>query len=189
MNLAVFVLETNVVDTDRFIAAFAEIPYDLHHGIVLSSPGPPWTPLTLVTSLFVHGSILHIAFNMLFLALFGPEVEYLCGHARFLALYLVAGVAGGLAQFASDVESHVPTIGASGAIAGVLGAYVVAAPLARRLPAIVVIGVWAATQFASGFDTLGPQSGGTAYFAHIGGFSVGVLLAVFFKLHAIRIST
>jgi membrane associated rhomboid family serine protease len=193
INLAAFVLETNAADAGRLIAGFAEVPYDIRHGVVLAPPSPPWPPLTLVTSLFVHGGILHIAFNLLFLLFFGPEVEFLWGHARFLALYLAAGLAGGLAQFARDPQSHVPTIGASGAIAGVLGAYIVCAPLTHRLPAIAVIGVWAATQFASGFDTLGPQvlaDGGTAYFAHIGGFCAGVLVAVLYKLHAIiRIAT
>ena len=110
--------------------------------------------LTIFTSMFLHGGFLHIIFNMLFLFVFGPEIEYLCGHVRFLVFYLVAGFAGGVAQIAIDPSSHVPGIGASGAIAGVLGAYLVNFPTASintivpigcfplflRLPAILVIG-------------------------------------------------
>ena len=133
-------------------------------------------------------------FNMLFLFVFGPQVEALCGHLRFLAYYLLCGLAGDAAQIAIGPGSHVPTLGASGAIAGVLGGYLVSFPFASvrtivpigcfplflRLPALLVIGVWALTQFLNGFGTLGGRAaesqGGTAYFAHIGGFCAGVLL-------------
>jgi membrane associated rhomboid family serine protease len=131
---------------------------------------------------------------MLFLFVFGPAIEYVCGHVRFLAYYLVCGIAGGIAQIVIGPGSHVPALGASGAIAGVLGGYLVSFPLASirtivpilffplflRLPAILVIGVWAATQFLNGFATISDRAaestGGTAYFAHIGGFCAGVLL-------------
>jgi membrane associated rhomboid family serine protease len=153
---------------------------------------PTWE--TAFTSMFMHGGLLHIGFNMLFLFVFGPQVEGLCGHLRLLAYYLLCGIAGGIAMLAVGPDSHVPTIGASGAIAGVLGGYLVNFPLARirtivpigcfplflRLPALLVIGVWALAQFVTGFDALSARAaesqGGTAYFAHIGGFCAGVLL-------------
>jgi membrane associated rhomboid family serine protease len=131
---------------------------------------------------------------MLFLFVFGPAVEYVCGHVRYLAFYLLCGIAGGIAQIAISPGSHVPALGASGAIAGVLGGYLVNFPFASvrtiipifffplfvRLPAILVIGIWAATQFLNGFgsisDRAAESTGGIAYFAHIGGFCAGVLL-------------
>ena len=202
LNVWVFVQELNAPDTDRFINAFAAIPYDIVQGVVLAPPSPPFPPLTVLTSMFLHGSILHIAFNMLFLFVFGPAVEYLAGHVRYLAFYLLCGIAGGIAQIAIAPGSHVPALGASGAIAGVLGAYLVTYPFARirtivpigcfplflRLPAILVIGLWAATQFVTGFGTISDRAaesqGGTAYFAHIGGFCAGVLLIGLFKIRS-----
>jgi membrane associated rhomboid family serine protease len=202
VNVYVFFQEASAPETDRFINAFAAIPYDVTHGVVLPPPSPPFPPLTIVTSMFLHGSILHIAFNMLFLFVFGPAVEYLTGHVRFLVFYLLCGIAGGVAQIAIGPGSHVPAIGASGAIAGVLGAYLVNYPFASirtivpigcfplflRLPALLVIGLWAAVQFFTGFGSLSDRAaesqGGTAYFAHIGGFSAGVLMIGLFKLRS-----
>jgi membrane associated rhomboid family serine protease len=130
--------------------------------------------------------VLHIFFNMLFLLVFGPQVEYAMGPVRFVVFYLACGVLGGIAQISIVPGSHVPGIGASGAIAGILGAYILHFPTHDvraivRIPAFVVIGVWAAVQFVHGFGTLSSralseQGGGTAYFAHIGGFLAGVLL-------------
>ena len=194
LNVWVFFGEIGAPDTDGFISAFALIPYDVTHGIVLAPPSPPFPPLTIVTSMFLHGGMLHIAFNMLFLFVFGPAVEHRCGHVRFLAYYLLCGIAGGIAQILIGPGSHVPALGASGAIAGVLGGYLVSFPFARintivpilffpvflRLPALLVIGVWAASQFITGFGTISDRAaesqGGTAYFAHIGGFCAGVIL-------------
>jgi membrane associated rhomboid family serine protease len=198
-NIWVFIQELESPDVDRFVNLFAAIPYDITNNIVLPPPSPPIAALTIVTSMFLHGGFLHIIFNMLFLFVFGPEIEYLCGHLRFLVFYFVAGIAGGIAQIAIDPSSHIPGIGASGAIAGVLGAYLVNFPTASintivpigcfplflRLPAILVIGVWAVVQFMNGFSSLSThiadQQGGTAYFAHIGGFSAGVILIALFK--------
>jgi membrane associated rhomboid family serine protease len=164
-----------------FVGAFALVPFDVTHGIRLGD-GPP-AALTLLTSQFLHASVPHIAFNMLFLAVFGPEIEYLTGSLRFVAFYLCCGILGGLAQISIDPSSHVPEIGASGAIAGALGAFVLRYPLVPvvfGLPAFVVIGLWAGVQFVHGFGPLAPsvlseRGGGTAYFAHIGGFLAGVL--------------
>ncbi|BDE06465.1 rhomboid family intramembrane serine protease [Vulcanimicrobium alpinum] len=201
INVYVFVQElASGPGIDRFIGAFAAIPYDITHDVALAPPSPPVPALTIVTSMFLHGSIPHIAFNMLFLLVFGPAVEYLCGHLRFAVFYLLSGIAGGIAQIAIGPNSHIPALGASGAIAGVLGAYLVNFPLARvrtivpigcfplflRLPAIVVIGIWALTQFLNGFgsvsDRAAASQGGTAYFAHIGGFCAGVIMIGFFKI-------
>ena len=190
INVYVFVQEIRAADIDHFIDLFATIPYDITHGIVLPAPSPPVPALTILTAMFLHASILHIAFNMLFLFVFGPVIEYVCGHVRFAMLYLLCGIAGGIAQVAIGPGSHVPELGASGAIAGILGAYIVTYPTARintivpigcfplflRLPAVLVIGLWAAIQFVSGFGSLSArlasEGGGTAYFAHIGGFSL-----------------
>ena len=198
-NAAVFAQELFAADPDAFVNAFALIPYDLTHGVALPAPSPPLPALTLLTAMFVHGGWLHIAFNMLFLAVFGPAVEAACGGTRFLVFYLLCGIAGNVAQAAVDPGSHVPAIGASGAIAGVLGAYLVRFPfrsirtivpigwfpLFLRLPAALVIGVWAAFQFLNGFGAVGARAaesqGGTAYFAHIGGFCTGVLMIGLFE--------
>lgn len=200
LNVWVFVQELQAPSPDRFIDAFAEIPFDITHDIALGPPSPSIPALTLVTSMFIHGGFAHIFFNMLFLFVFGPDVEYLCGHLRFIVFYLLTGLIGGATQILIGPGSHVPAIGASGAIAGVLGAYIVTFPRARintivpigcfplflRLPAIVVIGLWAATQFLTGFGTLSnriaEEQGGIAYFVHIGGFSAGVLLIALFRL-------
>jgi membrane associated rhomboid family serine protease len=194
VNLYVWFLELGAPDPDAFILAYATIPYDLTHWIVFPPPSPQFPPLTIVTSMFLHGGWLHIGFNMLFLFVFGPAVEYVCGHLRFFAFYLLCGFAGGIAQVVVAPDSHVPALGASGAIAGVLGGYLVNFPFASvrtivpiffiplfvRLPAILVIGVWALTQFLNGFGTISSRAaestGGIAYFAHIGGFLAGVLL-------------
>lgn len=192
VNVYAFVQEMRAANVDAFVNAFATIPYDITNGVVLAPPSPPVPLFTLVTAMFLHASILHIAFNMLFLFVFGPVIEYACGHVRFAALYFACGIAGGIAQIASGPGSHVPELGASGAIAGILGAYVVTYPTARistivpigcfplflRLPALVVIGIWALTQFMNGYGSLSAHldaAGGTAYFAHIGGFAFGAI--------------
>ena len=198
VNVYVFVQEITG-PSDALINSFAVVPYDIAHGVQpLTTPFPD--VLTLITSQFVHGSILHIVFNMLFLFVFGPDIEYLCGHMRFTTLYLICGIIGGLTQVFIDPASHVPSIGASGAIAGILGAYIVNFPTASvrtivpigcipiflRLPAVLVIGLWAATQFMHGFgavsDRVGAEQGGVAYFAHIGGFLAGLFLVAIFKI-------
>lgn len=199
-NVVVFIQELYAPNTDAFIGAYALIPYDVTHNVVLPPPSPSVPALTLLSAMFLHASVLHILFNMLFLGVFGPAMEYVCGHFRYLLYYLACGLIGNLAQIAIDPGSHVPAIGASGAIAGILGGYIVTyptstvgtlvpigcLPLFLRLPAIVVIGLWAAVQFAHGWGaittrTLGEQGGGTAYFAHIGGFASGVILLPLFR--------
>ncbi len=199
VNIYVFMRELQAPRVDAVIASFATIPYDITHGIQLVAPAPHPQVLTLITSMFLHGSYLHIIFNMLFLLVFGPAIEQRLGSLRFLTFYLLCGIAAGLTQIGVAPGSHVPEIGASGAIAGVLGAYLVSYPthsiqtivpigcfpLFLRLPAILVIGIWAAVQFMHGFGALDPrigsEQGGVAYFAHIGGFLSGIFLIHTFR--------
>lgn len=145
---------------------------------------------TLVTSMFMHGDWLHLFGNMLFLWVFGDNIEDACGHLRFLLFYLAAGIAAAAIYIISDPTSTIPVVGASGAVSGVLGAYLVLHPRARitimiffgifvTLRAVVVLGLWIAFQM---FNALLPQAGadggGIAWWAHIGGFFVGALLIV-----------
>lgn len=194
INLYVFYLELSAPHIEVFVDAFAVVPYNLTHGIVLAPPSPHPGFLTLITSQFLHGSIFHIFFNLLFLIVFGPALEASFGTLRFLAFYLICGIVGSAAQILIGPGSHIPEIGASGAIAGVLGGYILryptntietivpigCLPLFLRLPAILVIGLWAAVQFIHGFGAIAPgagtERGGIAYFAHIGGFLSGIFL-------------
>jgi len=145
----------------------------------------------LFTSMFLHGGWLHIIGNMWFLWLFGPNVEDRLGHVPYLGFYLVCGLGAGIAQTVFSLGSTIPGLGASGAIAGVLGAYVIFFPSSRiltlvtlffwwffaRLPAVLFIGLWFAVQFLSGLRSLGnSQMGGIAWWAHVGGFLLGMLL-------------
>ncbi len=152
-------------------------------------PGPFPIILTLLTSMFLHGDIFHLIGNMWFLLVFGRNVECALDHARFLAFYTLCGVVGGLAHVATDLHSMIPCIGASGAISGVLGAYVAIHPLNKikcwfgiwigviELPALVVIGFWFLMQYVSAFLMLEhPEySDGIAYWDHLGGFLSGVV--------------
>jgi membrane associated rhomboid family serine protease len=155
---------------------------------------PTW--VTVVTSMFLHGSLVHIGGNMLYLWIFGANVEDTLGHGRFLLFYLAAGVAGAVGQAVVSPASAVPMIGASGAISGVLGAYLLLFPYASILvvwifgffirsfhvPAIIVLGFWIVVQLLAGYITFSAratgreESGGVAWFAHIGGFLAGMLL-------------
>ena len=160
-------------------------PHDIYYGL---SPHPLW--LTVFTSMFMHGSLLHIGGNMLYLWIFGNNIEDALGKARFLIFYLTCGVAASAAQIAIDPNSLIPNVGASGAIAGVLGAYFILYPEARVLSIVPlfiyflaeiraywVLLVWIGLQLFQGIMGLGMQrGGGVAYFAHIGGFFAGVLL-------------
>jgi membrane associated rhomboid family serine protease len=153
---------------------------------------PPW--LTVLTSMFLHGGWLHIIGNMLYLWIFGNNIEDILGHVGFVLFYVACGAAAALAQSALDVDSTVPMIGASGAIAGVLGAYAVLFPRAHvlvllplgffsqviRLPALLVLGFWFVLQFIEGGLTASSGEGGVAYWAHIGGFVAGLVLIFLF---------
>jgi membrane associated rhomboid family serine protease len=160
---------------------------------------PPLTnvplPLTLVTSTFIHGGWLHLLGNMLYLFIFGDNVEDRLGHGRYLVFYVASGTAAGLVHGILFAQSNVPCVGASGAIAGVLAAYMFFYPKAKvstlfiifvffrivRLPAVVVLGLWIVLQIVSGMTELSSQAGGVAWFAHIGGFAAGAILALLLK--------
>jgi membrane associated rhomboid family serine protease len=158
----------------------------------------PW--MTIFTSMFMHGGFLHLLGNMLYLWIFGNNVEDSMGHARFFVFYVVCGVAAAMAQAFQDPSSDVPMIGASGAIGGVLGAYILLHPSARvlvviplgfilhpmRIPAWIVLGLWFVVQlFAGGMAPT--ESGGVAYWAHIGGFLAGMVLVFVFKRRGVPI--
>ena len=147
----------------------------------ISSPISAW--LTLFTSIFIHGDWLHFAGNMLFLWVFGNYVEVRFGHLRYLLFFLAAGVAGAWLQIATDTTSQVPIIGASGAIAGVLGLYLFFLPSNRLGSAIFFIGFWFFLQFAGAVGSLGPsvQGESVAYWAHIGGFVLGIAMGLVYK--------
>lgn len=149
--------------------------------------------ITIYSSMFLHGGWLHLGSNMLFLLIFGDNVESRFGHFKFLVFYLLSGTIAVFAQFALNTGSSVPFLGASGAIAGVLAGYLLLFPKNKirvlmglwiiRLPAIIVIGIWFILQFMSSLDAFSSNldGGGVAYFAHVGGFLAGFLLTFFFK--------
>ncbi|HEU4366059.1 MAG TPA: rhomboid family intramembrane serine protease [Candidatus Krumholzibacteria bacterium] len=200
INLLVFGYELLLGDAlGSFVAAYGAVPYEITHfadlvgsayGPFDHSPGPPIIQLTLVTSMFMHGSVMHIIGNMLYLWIFGNNVEDLLGRGRFLFFYLVCGIVAGLAHILVNPTSTIPTVGASGAVAGVLGAYMVAYPRARvltavfilffirlvEMPAAILLVFWFVMQSFQGFLSLGVRelSGGVAWFAHVGGFIAGV---------------
>ena len=161
------------------------------------APGPSPLWLTLFTSMFMHGGWLHLGGNMLFLFIFGDNIEKAFGSLKYLAFYLVCGLVAGLAHVASDPTSIIPSLGASGAISGVMAAYLVLYPqnqirtllilgyffTIRNVPAIFMIGIWALLQFVSGIGSIGPsaQTSGVAYWAHIGGFIAGAVITLLAK--------
>jgi membrane associated rhomboid family serine protease len=220
LNILVFVLLQGIGTNDAFTYAFSTVPQEIltGHDVVTSSrvvetvtgqrmviPGLGVTPgsvyFTLFTSMFMHGGIAHILGNMLFLWIFGDNVEDRLGHVRYLIFYLLCGVIASLAHvfataaFATDQASLlVPSLGASGAISGVLGGYILLYPgrrvtvflfrLLTDVPAWVAIGIWFAFQLISGLGMLGggSQQGGVAYAAHVGGFIAGLVLIKFFDM-------
>lgn len=149
--------------------------------------------ITIYSSMFLHGGWLHLGSNMLYLIIFGDNVESRFGHIKFLVFYLLSGTAAVFAQFALNIGSSVPFLGASGAIAGVLASYLLLFPKNKirvlmglwviRLPAIIVIGIWFILQFMSSLDAFSGSmdGGGIAYIAHVGGFLAGFLMTFFFK--------
>jgi rhomboid family protein len=157
--------------------------------------------VTVFTSMFLHGSPLHVAGNMLYLWIFGDNVEDALGHGRFLLFYLLSGVAAAAAQTITGPTSTIPMIGASGAVSGVLGAYLLLFPYATiltlmifgffvrsvHIPAVIVLGFWIVLQLINGWLTMSAsamgrgESGGVAWFAHIGGFLAGMLLLLLFR--------
>ena len=155
-----------------------------------------FNPLTIFTSMFIHGGFAHIIGNMWFLYIFGDNVESILGHVKYFIFYLACGIGAALAQFFVEPASQVPMIGASGAVAGVLGAYMIRFPKARVhvlaviiifittfvVPAQIVLGLWFLMQLSGGLGSLGVDTtGGVAWFAHIGGFIIGVTSLKYFQ--------
>jgi rhomboid family protein len=187
LNVLVFFAE--LAGGDQFIANWAFIPSRF-------SDQPGANAATIFSAMFMHGGWLHLFGNMLFLWIFGDNVEDRFGHFKFLNFYLLAGIAATFSQYAISPESGVPNVGASGAIAGVLGAYILMFPQARvnvllgrqivAMPAFVVLGLWIVLQLVSGVGTIGytdesANVGGIAYMAHIGGFVAGLLMTFLFR--------
>ena len=176
LNILVFWAQFFVYGNERLISTFAFVPYE-------------FKLFTIFTSMFMHGGLMHIIGNMWFLYIFGDNVESILGHVRFLLFYLFCGIGAAFAQFLIQPDSTTPMVGASGAIAGVLGAYMIKFPKARVhvlavififittivVPAQLVLGLWFLMQLSGGLGSLGfDTTGGIAWFAHIGGFIVGI---------------
>jgi membrane associated rhomboid family serine protease len=185
INVLVFLLELQ--RGDAFIQQWAFVPGRF-------SENPSGDAVTVLSAMFMHGGWLHLGGNMLYLWIFGDNVEDRFGSIKFLLFYLVAGLAATFAQYAVNPASNIPNVGASGAIAGVLGAYLLMFPKARvdvllgrqvvAMPAFIVLGFWVVLQFVSGVgsiaDTAQTEQGGVAYMAHVGGFVAGLVLGVVF---------
>lgn len=187
---------------ERFTNAFSVVPYELTRGVDLAQTlmlrtsrgelplrhfaGPDPLALTVFSAMFMHGSWMHILGNMLYLWIFGDQIEDRLGHIRFLFFYLGCGVLATIAHVMGDVNSVIPSLGASGAIAGVLGAYLVLHPRNRVrvlffrdviiLPAAIVLSGWIVLQIYGQMSAAGQRGGGVAYLAHIGGFIAGIAL-------------
>jgi membrane associated rhomboid family serine protease len=174
------------------VNAFGTVPCELTRECTLSGPGLGWAQL--VTSMFMHGGWQHILGNMLFLWVFGNNIEDSMGHVRFILFYLICGLAAGLAHVFFSPQSQLPAVGASGAIGGVMGAYVVLYPQARVqtwIPPIFIVNIrawffliyWFGIQLFMGVGSLGERgdSGGVAVWAHVGGFVAGVVLIKLFE--------
>ena len=213
LNILVFVFLQGMGTNDQFTYAFSTVPQEIRtgedvagevpvdvgdeHGTIPLQPTPGSVYFTLLLSMFMHGSILHLLGNMWFLWIFGDNVEDDLGHGRYTAFYLVTGVIASLSHvvstFALGDNPYIPSLGASGAISGVMGGYLVLHPYRRvrvimfrmltSVPGYVAVGLWFLFQLISAFGMigLGPQAGGgVAFMAHIGGFIAGVVLVKLF---------
>lgn len=214
LNVFVFIFLQGLGSNDKFTMGFSTVPAEIitgtdivtedrmardpRTGRIFDIPGLQPTPisvyLTLLTSMFMHGGFAHLGGNMLYLWIFGDNIEDRLGHFRYLLFYLVAGVLASLAHvfstFAFGGNPYIPSLGASGAISGVLGAYLILFPGRRvrvimfnmltEVPSLVAIGLWFVFQLLSGVGSLGAQGGGVAYAAHIGGFIAGLVLVKVF---------
>ncbi len=192
-NILVYVSQLMLprLEAVQFIHLYGLIPLEISGGYLLV-PHPVPLYATVFTSMFVHGGLFHLGGNMLYLWIFGDNVEDRIGRLKFLVFYLLSGLAAAAAQIWTDPVSKIPMVGASGAISGVLGAYLFLFPHARvltfiplgffyrlvEIPAVIVLGFWIIVQVLNGVGTLGVQVGGVAWFAHIGGFVAGLGMVV-----------
>lgn len=192
INCAVFFYQSFLTPSPKeFIMDYGAIPYFL---LTFDTPQPVSPITSVITAMFMHGGFLHITGNMLYLWIFGNNIEDQLGMFRFMIFYVLCGYIAAYSHAIINSHSLVPMVGASGAISGVLGAYVVLFPRARihtllflgifitvvRIPAIVVIGMWFILQLVSGLFSVGSKGVGIAWFAHIGGFVSGVVLIKLF---------
>lgn len=196
LNCLVFFYQASLGSAEeRFIASFAAVPAEwFRPGTVVGDPGVP-SSLTVLTSMFLHANVMHLGGNMLYLWIFGNNIEDVMGHGRFILFYALSGAAAMFAHAFTAPESTVPMIGASGAISGVLGAYLLLFPRARvqvlillgvftrivPIPALYVLGFWIVMQVINGVFSWGGLGGGVAWFAHIGGFAAGLALIKVFQ--------
>ncbi len=211
-NILVFVLLQGLGGNDAFTYAFSLVPKEITTGVdligtqivkdslgkigeVSLEPTPVSVYLTFLSSMFMHGGFMHLFGNMLFLWVFGDNIENRLGHVRYLLFYLLCGIAAALGQIMMETDSVIPMLGASGVISGVLGGYLLLFPkrsvraiifsFYTTVPAYVALGLWIAYQIISGYLTPA-GTGGVAYAAHIGGFLAGL---IFIKLFAIGTQT
>ena len=219
INVLVFVLFQGLGSNEKFTYAFSTVPQEIMTGVDIDrtvaledplgnpvrdesgrpvginlEPTPGSVYLTLLISMFMHGGIMHLLGNMLFLWIFGDNIEDDIGHLRYAIFYLLCGVIASLAHVFMNTDSYIPSLGASGAISGVLGAYLLMHPRRRvtvflfrfltEVPGIVAVGLWFVFQIISSLGVLGSgaQVGGVAYAAHIGGFIAGVALIKLFAI-------
>lgn len=205
INAVVWLLQLTL--GERFTNGFSAIPYELTNGVDLTTaqlievgggqvvqvphfPGPSPIWLTVLSAMFMHGSWMHILGNMAYLLIFADQIEDLLGHARFAIFYLACGVMASAAHVVVGPGSTIPSLGASGAIAGVLGAYLLIYPRnpvrvvsfygVFAVPAFIVLGGWVLLQVIGQVNVIGRTGGGVAYMAHIGGFAAGVALIYLF---------
>lgn len=184
-NVAIFIFQSTLPSGAQaaFIEHYAAVPAEIVHGVDLQ---------TLFTSIFLHGSWVHLLGNMLYLWIFADNIEGEVGNIRFLIFYLLGGLVAGLAQVFFSPDSWVPCIGASGAIAAVMGAYIVMHPRSRvkmllffiwviYIPAWLFLGFWIFQQFNFGLEASGTDAGGVAWWAHIGGFIFGLVAGIRFR--------
>lgn len=218
LNVLVFIFFQGLGNNQAFTYAFATVPQEIVTGQDIASthvitdpisgnrfeiplqPTPIPVLLTLITSMFMHGGIAHLLGNMLYLWIFGDNIENTLGHKRYLLFYLVTGIIASLCHVYSTKilgqNMYIPSLGASGAISGILGGYILLFPRRRvrvimirmvtDVSAIVAIGIWIVFQIISGMGVLGGEAGGVAYAAHIGGFFAGLLLIKLFTPRVVR---
>lgn len=204
INVAIFFFEIarpSEAALQSFIQAWGVVPreYAARKDFVPTIPFPYWS--TVLTSMFLHGGWGHLGGNMLYLWIFGDNIERVLGHARFLVFYLICGIAAGLAHIVFNLGSMVPTVGASGAISGVLGGYLMLFPRNRvhvmsyrgvvAVPAFYMLGLWILLQFVNGVGAVATtdETAGIAYAAHVGGFFAGMVLVKMFAVGTRRLAT
>ncbi|MCP9446160.1 MAG: rhomboid family intramembrane serine protease [Nitrospira sp.] len=196
MCVAIFLYQESLPDRagELFVFQYGAIPAVIFGSATFPEDFSVAVPasLTLVTSMFLHGGWMHLLGNMLYLWIFGNNIEDAMGHVRYIVFYVLSGILAALSHALIDPSSTIPMVGASGAISAVLGAYLLLYPRAHvlvwlmglgiaRVPAGLVLGMWFVTQLVSGGMSVGASGGGVAFFAHIGGFVAGMALIGFFK--------